>query len=357
MKRIKQLIKPSVLAMQSYQVPAANGLTKLDAMENPYPWPDDLKREWLKVISSVEINRYPEAGANTLKASMCKALKLPDGMDIMLGNGSDELIQILALALSGSDRVFMAPEPSFVMYRQISQTVDARFVGVPLMPDNFSLNREAMLSAIAAHEPSLIFLARPNNPTGNLFDENLIIEIVQKAQGLVVIDEAYYAFAKETLMEYLPRFENLLIMRTFSKSGLAGLRLGYLMGSRDWLVELDKIRLPYNINVLTQKTVEFILGHSKLLEDQAAAICAHREQLFAALAAIPGLSVWPSAANFLLFRTNNQPALEVFEGLKRAGVLIKNLDGSHPLLENCLRVTVGLNTENHRFLEALESLI
>jgi histidinol-phosphate aminotransferase len=357
MKRIKQLIKPSVLAMQSYQVPAANGLTKLDAMENPYPWPDDLKREWLKVISSVELNRYPEAGANTLKASMRKALKVPDGMDIMLGNGSDELIQILALALGGSGRVFMAPEPAFVMYRQISQTVDARFVGVPLMPDDFSLNREAMLSAIAALEPSLIFLARPNNPTGNLFDENLIIEIVQEAQGLVVIDEAYYAFAKETLTEYLPRFENMLIMRTFSKSGLAGLRLGYLMGPRDWLVELDKIRLPYNINVLTQKTVEFILGHSELLEDQAAAICAHREQMFDSLAAIPELSVWPSAANFLLFRSNKQPALEVFEGLKRAGVLIKNLDGSHPLLENCLRVTVGLDTENHRFLEALESLI
>lgn len=338
-------------------MPPAQGAIKLDAMENPYTWPDELRRLWLAELERVEVNRYPSATADVLKQVMRESLDIPEGVALMLGNGSDELIQVLALALGGADRIFLAPEPSFVMYRQISRVVDTEFVGVPLAWPDFSLDRESMLAAVQSHQPALIFIAWPNNPTGNLFAEELLLEIIKEAPGLVVIDEAYHAFSGTSFAGHLGEFDNLLVMRTLSKSGLAGLRLGYLMGQEDWLSELEKVRLPYNINSLTQKTAEFILRHPDLLEEQAAQIRSDREQLFADMQALDGITVWPSAANFLLFRTEGKPAIEIFEGLGKQSVLIKNMHGSHPQLRDCLRVTVGSEDENAKFLESLKRLL
>jgi histidinol-phosphate aminotransferase len=273
-------------------------------------------------------------------------------MELLVGNGSDEIILLLALAVSRPGAALLAPEPSFVMFRMVAGVVGLRYAGVPLAPD-FGLDLPAIEGAIARHRPALTFLAYPNNPTGNLFDRAAVERIVETAPGLVVVDEAYHAFAGESFLPRLERHPNLLVMRTLSKLGLAGLRLGLLVGREEWLRELDKVRLPYNVNVLTQRVAERVLGRMDVLNAQAAAIRDERARLFGRLAAVSGVQVYPSRANFLLFRV--QQADSVFIALKARGVLIKNLDGSHPMLAGCLRVTVGAPQENDRFLDALQS--
>ena len=357
MKSVKELINPAILSMQAYHVPPSTGLMKLDAMENPYGWPEELKQKWLHELEDVHIHRYPDASSSVLKDKLRETMGIPGNISIMLGNGSDELIQIIAMALAGSEHKFLAPEPGFVMYRLISQTVNVPYFAVQLNPDNFSLDRNAMLTAIKEHQPALIFIACPNNPTGNLFDRETVLDVIKHSPGLVVIDEAYHAFARTSFMEYLDEFDNLLVMRTLSKSGLAGLRLGYLLGKSAWIDELEKIRLPYNINCLSQKTAEFILSHYEILTGQAENICRDREVLYRQLTEVEGIKVWPSAANFILFRMAGLDANRIFEDLKERGILIKNLHGSHPLLQNCLRVTVGTGQENTAFIEALRNVI
>ncbi|MBM2829926.1 MAG: histidinol-phosphate aminotransferase [Gammaproteobacteria bacterium] len=357
MNNVRRWIKPAIQAMKAYQVPASTGMIKLDAMENPYSLPDALKQQWCSELKNVEVNRYPDAQAVLLKKKLREVMAIPEDMGIVLGNGSDELIQIIAMALAQPDRTYIAPEPSFVMYQYIAGIVDVRFAGVPLNNDDFSLDRNTMLDAIEEHQPAVIFLAYPNNPTGNLFDKTIIIDVVRNAPGLVVLDEAYHAYSRESFIPRLDRFENLLVLRTLSKSGLAGLRLGFLAGSPEWLNEFEKIRLPYNINVLSQMTAEFILSHHEVLDAQTQQVCRSRETLFSNLIQIDGIQVWPSSANFILFRPRAQKANDIFAGLRQQGILIKNLHGSHPALSQCLRVTVGTESENTAFITALKQLL
>ncbi|MCI0400023.1 MAG: histidinol-phosphate transaminase [Gammaproteobacteria bacterium] len=356
-EKVARWIRPEVRAATAYHVLESRGLIKLDAMENPYTWPARLKDEWLQRLSEVSLNRYPEPAARDLKARLRDVMNVPSDMDILLGNGSDELIQIVTVTLSGPGRSVLAPEPTFVMYRAIAEVHGINFVGVPLRPDNFSLDLSAMLSAIKKYQPAAVFLAWPNNPTGNLFDVSAVEQIIRSASGLVVMDEAYHTFAGESFMDRLQAYDNLLVMRTVSKLGLAGLRLGMLAGQSGWINEFDKVRLPYNIGVLTQVSADFILAHHGVLDEQARQICDDRQTLFRELSALPGIKVWPSRANFILFRTASDRVNDVFEGLRAHGILIKNLDGTHELLQACLRVTVGGPEENDRFLNALGSLL
>jgi histidinol-phosphate aminotransferase len=244
-------VRPEIRALKAYAVPDATGLIKLDAMENPYTFPDNLRSEWLRVLQQVDLNRYPDPAARRLKDALRTALDIPPSMSVLLGNGSDELIQLIAMALAQPGRVVLAPVPTFVMYDMIATFTGMRFVGVPLTPD-FDLDLSAMLAAIRLHRPAVIFLAYPNNPTGNLFDEGAMRQILKASDGLVVVDEAYHAFAGVSFMQHLDEYANLVVMRTLSKQGLAGLRLGILAGDSAWLDEFDKLRLPYNINSLTQ---------------------------------------------------------------------------------------------------------
>ncbi len=354
--KIARLIRPEIRALKAYHVSDSAGMVKLDAMENPYGWPEALKREWCDTLKTVALNRYPDPAANALRARLKRAYNVPAGMELMLGNGSDELIQIILMSMANPGAVVLAPVPTFVMYEMISTFVGMKFVGVPLAPD-FALDLPAMLEDIEHHKPAVVFLAWPNNPTGNSFDAAAVEEIVRRTQGLVVVDEAYHAFCERSFMDRLGLYDNLLVMRTLSKQGLAGLRLGVLAGEPRWLEEFNKVRLPYNINALSQASVEFALTHRAVLDEQAARIRADRETLYAALADLPGLTVWPSSANFILFRVERRPAGEVFAALKEQGVLIKNLDGSHPALAGCLRVTVGAPEENVRFLDALKKAL
>jgi histidinol-phosphate aminotransferase len=347
-----QIIRDEIRAAGAYHVPDSRGYVKLDAMENPYGLPADLAAEVGQLAAEAPLNRYPDPGASALKARLREVMDVPAGMELLVGNGSDEIILLLALAVSRLGAALLAPEPSFVMFRMVAGVVGLRYAGVPLAPD-FGLDLPAMEGAIARHRPALTFLAYPNNPTGNLFDRAAVERIVETAPGLVVVDEAYHAFAGESFLPRLERHPNLLVMRTLSKLGLAGLRLGLLVGREEWLRELDKVRLPYNVNVLTQRVAERVLGRMDVLNAQAAAIRDERARLFGRLAAVSGVQVYPSRANFLLFRV--QQADSVFIALKARGVLIKNLDGSHPMLAGCLRVTVGAPQENDRFLDALQS--
>lgn len=351
---IDRIIRDDVRAMGAYHVPDSHGLVKLDAMENPYRLPPALREELGKRLSEVALNRYPVPTSEALRAKLKSVMQVPAGMEVLLGNGSDELISIIAMAAAKPGAKVLAPVPGFVMYAMSAQFAGLEFVGVPLRED-FSLDRARMLRKMAEEQPAIIYLAYPNNPTGNLFDAEDMEVIVRAANGdvcnsLVVVDEAYQPFAQDSWMPRLADFDNLLVMRTVSKLGLAGIRLGYMAGAPAWIEQFDKVRPPYNINVLTEATALFALEHVDVLDEQAAQLREQRSALAAQLAAQPGVTVFPSDANFLLIRVPN--AAQTFERLVSRKVLIKNVSKMHALLANCLRVTVSTPEENAQFLEA-----
>jgi len=351
---INRWIRPEVRAIRAYHVADASGLIKLDAMENPFTWPEELRDDWARLIRDTDVNRYPDPVARELTARLRDSMQIPGGAGVLLGNGSDEIIQMLALALGGEGRTVLSVEPSFVMYRMIAAFSGLEYVGVPLTADAFALDEAAMLAAIKEHEPALLFLAYPNNPTGNLFDAAVIERIIHAAPGLVIIDEAYAPFTDASFMSRIGEFENMAVMRTVSKMGLAGLRLGLLAGPPEWIEQIDKTRLPYNINVLTQLSAEFALRHKAVFDEQTGSIRTMRGYLMRSFEQMEGIEPFPSDANFILLKTPHGKAMAIFESLKQQGVLIKKLDGSHPMLEDCLRVTVGTSEENSAMVTAFE---
>jgi histidinol-phosphate aminotransferase len=347
-----KLFRREILDMSAYHVADAKNFIKLDAMENPYSWPEHIQSLWLQSLQSSRLNRYPDPEAKNLSNALRLHNGIPDHAAILLGNGSDEIIQILLMALLPQACV-LALEPSFVMYKQVAVSLGLNYRGIPLLADNFQLDMPNILAAIKQYQPSLIFLAFPNNPTGNLFNIDSIKEILNVSTGLVVLDEAYAPFANASFMHELDNYHNLLVMRTLSKLGLAGLRLGFMAGHPAILEQLNKIRLPYNINCLTQATATFALEHGEFLLEQTQIICQQRDLVFSALQSHDKILAYPSAANFILYKTLGIPAQLVFNSLKEQGVLIKNLSHQGGLLENCLRVTIGSPEENQAFLTAL----
>ena len=348
--RVAAIVRPDVLAMSAYPVPDAAGLVKLDAMENPYPLPDALRAELGRRLAEVPLNRYPVPAYAALKALIRARLGVPEGFDVVLGNGSDELITLLSVATATPGATVLAPVPGFVMYEVSARLAGSAFVGVPLAAD-FALDAGAMLDAIARHRPAVVWIAYPNNPTGNCFDDGAIEAIVRAAPGVVVVDEAYQPFALDSWMPRLPRHPNLLVMRTVSKLGLAGLRLGYLAGAPAWLEQLEKVRPPYNVGVLAEAAAIFALEHQDVFDAQAARLRADRDALAARLAALPGVRVFDSRANFILVRVPDGPA--VWRALRERGVLVKDVGRMHPSLADCLRLTVGAPAENDALVAAL----
>lgn len=354
--QVNQWVRPEIRALTAYHVPDAANFIKLDAMENPYTWPDHVIDDWLNILRDVSLNRYPDPSSSELKEGLRREMNIPSDMEILLGNGSDELIQMILLTMLGPGRKVLAPEPSFSMYKMIATFVGLDYVGVPLN-DYFELDVTAMLEAIKLHQPAVVFLAYPNNPTGNLFDPSAIRAIVEASPGLVIVDEAYHAFASSSFMGELPHYDNMLVLRTLSKMGLAGLRLGLLVGAKAWLSQIDKVRLPYNINVLTQASTCFALKHNRMLAEQTAHIRRDRDALAQELTSMANITVYPSQANFILFRVPSGQAGKIFEAIKASGVLIKSMHGASPKLAHCLRVTVGKPNENQAFLHALKAAL
>jgi histidinol-phosphate aminotransferase len=348
--RVKAVIRPKIRALAAYPVAKAVGMIKLDAMENPYGLTAEARAEIAAAVANVRINRYPDGPGDEVKSALRRAFALPDDVALILGNGSDEILQMLTAAVAKPGAAVLAPEPSFVLYRAIADLANLRFVGVPLRAD-LTLDIEAMLAAVERERPALVWLAYPNNPTGTLFPAADVERILRAAPGVVAVDEAYYAFADSSFLPRVLEFPNLIVVRTVSKVGMAGVRLGYAAAHPAWVAELEKIRPPYNVNALTQAVVPVLLNHAPLLAEQAAAIRRERARVAAALAALPGVTVFPSHANFLLIRVPDAPRW--FTALREAGILVKNVHGWHPLLAHCLRITIGTPAENNALLDVV----
>ena len=365
---IQRRIRQDVKSMHAYAIQDSAGMVKLDAMENPHRLPVELQEALGKRLGALALNRYPDGRVNDLRQALATYAQLPEDCDIMLGNGSDELISLLAMAcdvaldpVTGKKPVILAPLPGFVMYAMSAALQGLDFVGVPLTAD-FALDEAAMLAAIAQSQPAIVYLAYPNNPTANLWDRGAMERVVAAAGlvgSLVVIDEAYQPFSSRTYLDAIrdqpEAHTHVLLMRTLSKFGLAGVRLGYMMGPKALIAEVDKVRPPYNISVLNYECALFALEHQEVFAAQALEIRAQRAILLKALQAMAGVKAWDSDANMVLVRVLD--AQKTFDGLKARGVLVKNVSKMHPLLAQCLRLTVGTADENSLLLAALQESI
>ncbi|MDO5625774.1 MAG: histidinol-phosphate transaminase [Pseudomonadota bacterium] len=356
-------IRPDVQAMHAYPVQDATGLLKMDAMENPHTLPPALQAALGQRLGRAAINRYPGAQVPALKAALASHAGLPEGWALMLGNGSDELITLLAVACDQPGAAILAPAPSFVMYAISAQLQGLGFHTVPLTAD-FELDEAAMLAAIDTHRPAIVYLAHPNNPTGTLWDAG-VIERVIAAQGahggLVVMDEAYQPFAARSWLDAVRaapgQHRHVLVMRTLSKFGLAGARIGYLMGDAHLIAQIDKARPPYNISVLNLECALFALEHADVFAAQAQDIRTQRAAVADALQNLPGVRAYPSEGNMILVRVaaDAAGAERVFQGMKARKVLVKNVSTMHPSLAGCLRLTVGSAQDNAHMLAALQA--
>ena len=353
-------IRADVRAMHAYTVQAADGLLKMDAMENPFGLPPALQAALGQRLGALALNRYPGPRTEVLRDALARHAGMPEGCALMLGNGSDELISLVALACARPGAQVLAPLPGFVMYGMSAQLQGLGFTGVALTPD-FELDAAAMEAAIAQHRPAITYIAYPNNPTATLWDDTAVLRTIDAAGaqgGIVVIDEAYQPFASRTWLDRMraepARHGHVLLMRTLSKFGLAGVRLGYLMGPAALVHEIDKVRPPYNVSVLNSEAALFALEHADVFAAQAAELRAGRDLLVAQLRALPGvLKVWDSEANMVLLRVPD--AARTFEGMKNRKVLVKNVSTMHPLLAGCLRLTVGSAADNAQMLAALQA--
>jgi histidinol-phosphate aminotransferase len=353
--RIQRTIRQDVQSMHGYAIQPSAGMIKLDAMENPFRLPPELQQALGERLGQVAINRYPTQSTTNLVAALSRHFALPAGCKLMLGNGSDELIDMLSVACDVPGACVLAPLPGFVMYEMSAKLRGLRFCGVPLTPD-FQLDEDAMLAAVERERPALTYIAYPNNPSANLFDDAVIDRIVQMVgsqQGLVVFDEAYQPFSSRTWMQRMASHEHVLVMRTLSKFGLAGVRLGYLCGAAALIDEIEKVRPPYNVSVLNAEATLFALEHAGEFARQAALLCEERPRLQTALGKIAGVTVFPSDANMILVRVPDSQ--RAFAGMKQRGVLVKHIAGLHPLLANCLRLTVGAPDENRAMIDALSA--
>ena len=345
--------------MSAYAVAKADGLIKLDVMENPYRLPKDLAKQLGERLSEVAINRYPVPSAERLRGLLREKMAIPQDFDILLGNGSDECIGYITASIGQEKAVVMAPVPSFPLFAMQALFYRLPFVGVPLRGSDFNLDMGAMIEAIKEYRPRLLWLASPNNPTGTAWARNdLESLIVAASPGLVVIDEAYQPFAMASFLPQLSEYPNAVIMRTTSKIGLAGLRLGYVIGHPLWITEFNKVRSPFNVNVLTETAGCFLLEHKAVLDEQAHWICAERVRLLQVLQSWGEVQTWESHTNFILLRTlKGKNASEVFQAMRNLGILIKDISKAHPLLHDCLRITVGTPEENNAMLEALGKVL
>ncbi|AOW12273.1 histidinol-phosphate aminotransferase [Hydrogenophaga crassostreae] len=353
-----RFIRQDIQSMHAYAIQDSTGLIKLDAMENPFALPAELQSELGARLGALAINRYPGSRIDDLKKALGEYIDLPAGTSLMLGNGSDELISLLAMTCDVPGASILAPLPGFVMYAMGAQLQGLAFHGVPLTAD-FELDEAAMLATMGEHQPAITYIAYPNNPTANLWDAAVIRRLIAEAAtygGLVVMDEAYQPFSSRSWLDEIRAHPlanaNVLLMRTLSKFGLAGVRLGYMVGPQALVHEVDKLRPPYNVSVLNAECALFALEHAQVFARQAAHICEQREVLIDALGKMPGVTAYPSDANMVLTRVPD--AQRCFDGLKADSILVKNVSKMHPLLGECLRLTVGTPAENAQLIHSLQ---
>ncbi|HSW08808.1 histidinol-phosphate transaminase [Aquabacterium sp.] len=348
---MQRVLRQDLRTMPGFVAQPSAGLVKLDMMENPFSLPAALREALGRRLAELPLNRYPAERGLLLQQALAAHAQMPEGCDILPGNGSDELITLLGLACAVPGQVILAPVPGFMMYEVSARLHGLKFIGVPTTAD-FELDLPAMLAAMHEHRPALVYLAYPNNPTGNLWQDEAIDAIIDAAPGLVVMDEAYQPFAARNALQRLQRHEHVLLLRTMSKFGLAGVRIGALIGRSALIADLGKLRPPFNISVLNCEAALFALEHADEYARQASVIRSERALLQAGLQALPGVQPFPSEANMILVRVPD--AKRAHLGMKTRGVLVRNVSAMHPLLLNCLRITVGRPDENLMTLAALQ---
>jgi len=345
------LLRSSVKDLVPYQVEKVDHRIKMDANENPYPWPPDLLCAVMEPLRRTDLNRYPDPAAVGLREILARQLQVRPSQ-IMLGNGSDELLQCILLAFGGPEVKALSPVPTFAMYEIISKSTGCSFIGVPLDPE-LDLDMAAMRSAIEREQPRILFLAYPNNPTGNCFRRESMEVLLREFEGVLVVDEAYFDFSGKSFLDHLPGQENLLIMRTLSKIGLAGLRVGILVGQESLIQLILKVRLPYNLNTFSQIAAQVVLSQEDFIKNQLQILIRERERLFCALQCLNGIRAYPSEANFIFLWAKDSRG--IYEGLLSRGILVRAF-GTAGALKDHLRVTVGRPEENDLFLQTLEEL-
>jgi histidinol-phosphate aminotransferase len=343
-------IKESVLEVPAYTLRAFEAEVKLNQNENPYDFPDDLKQEAFRRFRERSWSRYPEFVPDALRARLadfCGWIK--DG--ILVGNGSNELLQAVLMVLVREQTPVVIPSPTFTVYGLISRILGARVVHAPLNSD-MTYSADVLLSRANECGARLVVVCTPNNPTGSLLEERDLERLLAGFAGYVLLDEAYFEFCGRTGLKYLSAHPRLIITRTFSKAmGMAGLRLGYLLADPNLAAQIAKAKLPYNVNQFSLTVAEVALDHPERFRPAIQALLSERERLGRELAALPGVKVYPTAANFFLIELTVPPG-DVFQKLNREGILVRDVS-SYPMLSRCLRVTVGKPQENDRFLTAL----
>lgn len=350
---IRQAIEsPGVAALSAYSVPRVECPVRLDGNESPFAPPRELARKVTEATSAAELNRYPDPHASRLRALISGLYDVPVG-SVLLGNGSDELITMLLMAFSGGSGAVLCPVPTFSMYALLARALGLTVIEVPL-DEGFDLPLHAVLGHIAASAPDIVFLATPNNPTGNCFSEDRVEAVIGASRGVVVVDEAYCDYSGTSFIPLLPERENLVVLRTMSKVGFAALRLGMLFAAPELTEELNKVRLPYNINSLSMAAAEVVLREPAFMAENARLIIRERGRVYGTLRAMDGVEPHESDANFILIRVGDAGA--VFARLVESGVLVRNLSSPGRLMD-CLRVTIGTPGENDAFLSALAAAL
>ena len=345
---IKNRVSKNVRSISPYSVPRVECSVKLDGNESPYDLDGEEKILLSKRLAELPVNRYPDPEALGVRTSLSRALDFPaDG--ILIGNGSDEIIQMIVEVFGGKSGRVLVPSPTFSMYR-ITSLILGREVKEVALDENFDIDVESTLEMIRAEDPDIVFLATPNNPTGNSFSEEKVLEILEASPGAVVVDEAYCDFSKKSYIPHIEKYENLLILRTMSKTGFAGARLGMLFSRPQVAGEVNKARLPYNINSLSQQVMSFVLERPEIIERGVSLILSERERLRDALERIDSICVYPTDANFFLIRVPDADFL--FTELVKNDILVRRF-GEGGRLAGCLRVTVGTREENDSLIKAL----
>jgi histidinol-phosphate aminotransferase len=336
---IKKLVKPNVRSLRAYQAEEIPCKVKLDANESPYGF---------TVLRSVKTNKYPDPEAKLLRKLIAKELKVK-AENILHGNGSDELIYYLITAFGGP---VLYPVPTFSMYGIISLALGEKKIEISL-DKRFDIDLDRTLIRTKKDKPKLIFLSSPNNPSGNCFSSDRILTIIKQSKGIVVVDEAYQPFSdKKSFLPLLKKYKNLIVLRTLSKIGLAGLRAGFMIADKEIINEVNKVRLPFNLNSLSQKIAVNALKNQKQMQEFRNKIKTEREKIFQGLKKLNRIEPYPSDANFILFKIEN--ANRIYKNLLKRGILVRNMKG---IVNDCLRVTVGTPKENATFLKALKQLL
>ena len=356
MVNYKKYLREDINNFKEYFIDNPENMIKLDAMEYPV---DKSLRDVIKSLNINEkeilLNRYPESHSKELEKIILDYFGLNSNFGVNFGNGSDELIQNICLAFSKKGNNVMVPSPSFSMYEKIISTVNLKYIPEYLNED-FDIKIDQMIKNISKYKPAIIFLACPNNPTSNLWDKDKIIQIIESSESIVVIDEAYVDFCESSYIDLIEKYENLVILRTFSKIGFAGLRLGFMISNKEISSIINKIRLPFNINTVSLKIIINIFENFSIIKKNCQNIISLRKKLYSDLSELRNIKVLKSSTNFLIFKTLNKSSDEIYKLLKDSNILIKNLNNNSNL-KNFLRVTVGTEEENNSFVSTLSKYL